>query len=642
MSSKTIIKDLPFLIVSFFIPFLLFYFTKSHSLMFDDAAEFALVIKLGSIAHPPGSPSYIMAGMLWNNLTSLFGLNIVDSLTLLAATCISGCSLIMFFIFKIISKKLSVIENTKSLIVSSICAIAFSTASTSWAWGNTIEVYSFQAFAMAITLFGLINYHFNRKKFSIFIAALGIAAGLGNHHLTMILFLPFTPLFFLKNFFGQDVKTETKKKMNKNEQGFLNDIKFIFKNPDFWILTSMTLIFTILFYSWMFLRAQNDYPFMFGKPETLSELFYHVSGGSYSKNISSTSEKVISSRIPYFLKLTALQLFVFIPFYLLGILTLIKKKLYPLFWTTILYYLFLFFYQLNNNQWSSTDAYMLLPFLVMTIPVFYGVIYSKNKIKVEYILPIILAIQITYNFHLHDRRSYPVSDSLMNLLDKSAPLNSIVIVSDWSTIIQYYYYRIAENFRPDLIVLNYDFKFTHFKILPTLYPEFYKIIKPEYDQYIKQLTIEHPHQAVNTGCDLTSPALVSSFITLLHKMETIAKSQNKYFLTDPRAHYFYSSNNYYEPKRFVSGCFSSSKAGETKANDNFLKLDFPFLKSDLLYTDPAALDKLVDFQAMLDRYTEYYSSVKDSIRQSQTLLAHAQIIKYQRKMKKSMSFAYQK
>ena len=125
-------------------------------------------------------------------------------------------------------------------------------------------------------------------------------------------------------------------------------------------------------------------------------------------------------------------------------------------------------------------------------------------------------------------------------------------------------------------------------------------------------------------------------------METIAKSQNKYFLTDPKAHYFYSSNNYYEPNRFVSGCFSSSKAGETKANDNFLKLDFPFLKSDLLFTDPAALDKLVDFQAMLDKHTEYYSSVKDSIRLSQTLLAHDKIIKYQRKMKKSMSFAYQK
>ena len=642
MNNKFSLKDIPFILLSFFVPLICFLFTSSHSLMFDDAAEFALVIKLGSIAHPPGTPSYILTGMMWTKLTSLFGINIVDSLTLFAAVCISLCSLILYYIFKIIYKNLSFIDNNKNNFLSSLCAISFATASTSWAWGNTVEVYSFQALAMAISLFGLINYQFSRKIIFIFIAGAGIATGLGNHHLTMIFFLPFTPLFFINNLFVRNEKIENKKKVKQKERNYIAELIAVFSTREFWILTGITSLFTFSFYLWMYLRAQYDYPFMFGKPESISELFYHIRGGSYTKNISSTSDKIISSRIPYFLKLTAMQLFVFLPFFIAGLYYLIRRKLFPLFWTILIYFLFLFFYQLNNNQWSSTDAYMLLPFLVMTLSIFYGAIYSSNKIKVEYILPVLLAIQIGYNFHLHDRRSYPVSESLMSLLDKSAPLNSIVIVSDWSTIIQYYYYRIVENFRPDLIVLNYDFKFTHYKILPTFYPEFYKIIRPEYDEYIRQLTKEHPHQAVNTGCDLTSPALVSSFITLLHKVETIAQSQNKYFLTDPRAHYFYSSNNYYEPKRFVSGCFSSSKAGEPSANDNFLKLDFPFLKSDLLYTDPAALDKLVDFQAMLDRHTEYYLSIKDSVRYSNTLLAHDKIIKYQRDMKKSMSFAYQK
>ena len=642
MNKTFSLRDIPFILLSFFVPLICFLYTSSHSLMFDDAAEFALVIKLGSIAHPPGTPSYILTGMLWTKLTSLFGLNIVDSLTLFAAVCISSCSLILYFIFKIIYKNLSFIENNKNNFLSSLCAISFATASTSWAWGNTVEVYSFQALTMAVSLYGLIKYHFYRKNTSLFIAAIAIAAGLGNHHLTMIFFLPFIPIFFLNNLFIREEKTDSKKKIKRNERNYFVDLINVFKTKDFWLLTGITSLITLSFYSWMYMRAQHDYPFMFGKPESISELFYHIRGGSYTKNISSTSEKIISSRIPYFLKLTAMQLFVFLPFFIAGIYILIRKKLFPLFWTILIYFFFLFFYQLNNNQWSSTDAYMLLPFLVMTISIFYGIFYSSNKIKVEYILPVLLAIQISYNFHSHDRRSYPVSESLMSLLDKSAPLNSIVIISDWSTIIQYYYYRIVENFRPDLIVLNYDFKFTHYKILPTLYPEFYKLIQPEYDEFVKQLIKEHPHQAVNTGCDLTTPVLVSSFISLLHKIETLAQSQNKYFLTDPRAHYFYSSNNYYNPKRFVSGCFSSSIEGEQSANDNFLKLDFPFLKSDLLYTDPAALDKLVDFQAMLDRYTEYYSSVKDSVRQSNTLLAHDKIIKYQREMKKSMSFAYQK
>ena len=633
-------KDIPFLLLSFFIPMICFLFTSSHSLMFDDAAEFALVIKLGSIAHPPGTPSYILFGFIWTKMTSLFGLNIIDSLTLFASLCISLSSLLLYLSFKIISFKLQVPENYKSRLTCCLCAIGFATASTTWAWANTVEVYSFQVLTMSLVLLGLINYHFNRNNISIFIAAAGLSLGLGNHHLTMVLFLPFIPFFFLENIFVSSVRSGKK---NKNDDDiFLKQFFKVFKMRAFWLLTVSTSLLTILFYGWMVMRAQHDYPFMFGKPDTISELFYHISGGSYSKNISSTSEKIISSRIPYFLKLTAMQLFVFFPFFIAGIVIIIRKRLYSLFWIIILYFLFLFLYQLNNNQWSSTDAYMLLPFMVLSIPVFYGAIFYIDKIKAYYVLPVLLCIQIAYNFHLHDRRSYPVSDSLMNLLDKSAPANSIILVSDWSMLIQYYYYRLVENFRPDLVVLNYDFKFTHYRILPKLYPVFYKLIQPEYDNYIHQLSIEHPHQAVNTGCDLSSPALLSSFKTLLLKIENTAKSQNKYFLTDPRSHYFYSSNNFYEPKRFVSGCFSSSMPGETSANDSFLKLGFAFLHSDLLYADPAALDKLVDFQAMLDRYLEYYTSINDSTRISNTQVAHDRIIKYQREMKKSMSFAYQK
>jgi hypothetical protein len=390
----------------------------------------------------------------------------------------------------------------------------------------------------------------------------------------------------------------------------------------------------------MMMRAQNVYSFMFGQPSDLSELFYHIRGGSYIKNISSTSEQIISSRLPYFLKLTALQLFVFIPLFIAGLVTLVRKKLFPLFWMVLLYFLFLFIYQINNDQWSSTDAYMLLPFMLLSLPVFYGAYFYRDKIKAHIVLPILLAIQIVYNFPLHDRRSYPVSESLMKLLDKSAPANSILIVSDWSLLIQYYYYRIVENFRPDLVVLNNDIKFTNYKILQKLYPGFYKSVQTEYDDFVKKMGEEHPHQVINTGCDLSSPALVSSFKTLIRKIEGVARTENKYLLTDPRSHYFMSTNNYYDSRRFVSGCFSSSMPGDSSANDYFLSLDFPFLNSPMLYADPSALDKLVDFQAMLDRYIDFYSANRDSLHLSQAQFAHERIIKMQREMKKSMSFAY--
>jgi hypothetical protein len=210
----------------------------------------------------------------------------------------------------------------------------------------------------------------------------------------------------------------------------------------------------------------------------------------------------------------------------------------------------------------------------------------------------------------------------MHLLDISAPKNSIIIISDWSLIIQYYYYRIVENFRPDLVVLNYDIKFNNYKILPLLYPAFYKSIQKEYDDFVQILGKEHPHQIVNTGCNLNTPALMSAYRNLINKIEDVARSGNKYFLTDSRANLFYTENNYYSPKKFVSGCFSSSMPGDSIANNYFLNMDFPFLNSPILLTDPSAINTIIGYRATTEKYLEYYSALKDSNYVSKSLFAY--------------------
>jgi hypothetical protein len=641
MTPKLNVSEIAFVLLSFFVPLALFTLSGSHSLMFDDAAEFALVIKLGSIAHPPGVPAYILVGKIWTTFTSLFEIPVIDSLTLFASVCVSLSSVLLFLTFRLLTKKLSLEINSKSLFICCLIAISFATASTSWAWSNTIEVYSFQVLAMAVAFSGLTHYHFYKSKSFLLFASLGVSAGLSGHHLTMILFLPFILFFFTDNLFIPKDNPGSKKKTPQHKEGLTDALKKILLKKDFWFFASSIVLMTILFYGWMFWRAQSEYPYMFGKPGTIDELVYHIMGGSYSKNISSTPGNIIGSRLPYFLKLTALQLFLFLPFFIVGLINLFSRKLYSLATLTILYFLMLFIYQLNNNQWSSTDAYMLLPFMLLTVVVFYGVIINYKKVKGEFIIPVLLGIQIAYNFQLNDRRSYPVSDSLMTLLDKSAPKNSIILISDWSTVIQYYYYRLVENFRTDLVVLNYDFKFTHFRILPILYSDFYKQIQPEYDTFIDELSKEHPYQIVNTGCDLSTMQLTNAFRNLVRKTEEVAKADNKFFLTDPRAHYFFSTQNFYDSRRYVSGCFSSSMPGDTIANDNFVKLDLAFLNSPLLLKDPAALDKLVDFQAMLDRHIEFYRANNYLNRLNNAVATHDRILRLQRKMKKSMSFAYE-
>lgn len=625
-------------IMTFFIPFIIYRLTSVNALMFDDAAEFALVIKLASIAHPPGTPAYILLGHLWVQLTSLFGMQLINSLNIFAAVSLSSASLLLYLTFNSISKIISNSFTIKNLIISSVCAIAFSIGQTAWAWGNTIEVYSFQALAFSIAILGLVRFQISNNIKYVFLAALGIGLGLANHHLTMIAFLPFTIFFFTKDLFKSTIVNKSKKQ--NNEKTFSGDLIRILKSKEFIALVITTLIVMSAFYGWMYLRAQQEYPFMFGKPDTIAGLFYHLKGGSYSQNLTSASGSIISSRLPYFLKLTFLQLFFFFPLFLIGIYFQLKLKLNKLTFIVFGYFLILFIYQLNNNQWSSTDAYMLLPFYLLMFPVFIGSLLVSPKIKLTILLPILLFVQIAFNYKDHNRKTYAVSTSLMELLDKSSPKNSVILISDWTTIIQYYYFRIVENFRTDLVVLNYDMKFTHYRLLPILYPQFYQKIKPEYDSFVDELKKEHPEQISNTGCDLSTPALTTLFRNLILKTQEVCKLENRNFLTDPKAHYFFTNQKFYDPRRFVSGCFMSTIPGDSISAATFLPMNFPFLKSPLLLNDPSALDKIVDFQAMLDSHIEFYKLNSNTVLQQEAENARENVLRLQRNLRRSMSFAY--
>ncbi len=623
-------------LLTFLIPLIIFKITSVNALMFDDAGEFALVIKLGSIAHPPGTPAYIFFARIWEQCSSLFHVNNIESLNLFSSTIISFSSVLLFLTFLKIGKEITGNITSKQSIIAAVCAMAFATSSTSWAWANTIEVYSFQVFTMAITLFGLTYFQITRERKFIIIAGIGIGLGLANHHLTMVMFLPFTFLFFTNNLFKFPTLQAKKNKPGSSSIDFLS----IVRSHSFLLLVLISAIVTFAFYFWMYLRAQHEYPFMFGKPDSLEGMFYHLKGGSYSKNLSSASNETIASRFPYFVKLTFDQLYLFLPFFLLGIFVLIKNRKFRLTTMIFAYFSMLFLYQLKNNQWSSTDAYMLLPFLILTIAVFIGALIYVDKLKLHIVLPILLFIQIGINFKDQNRKTYPVSDGLMELLDKSSPKNSVLVISDWSTIIQYYYFRIVENFRPDLVVLNYDMKFTHYRILPILYPAFYEKIKPEYDNFISELKKEHPEQVSNTGCDLNTVPLNNAFRTLVLKIESNCKNDNVNFLTDPKTHYLYSEQKFYSPNRYVSGCFMATIPGDSISANTFLPLDLEFLKSPLLLNDPSCLDKIVDFQAMLDNHINFYKANNNVERVLQAEDSKNKILQLQRKLKKSMSFAF--
>lgn len=615
---------------------ILYVSTFSSSLMFDDAAEFALVIRLGSIAHPPGFPSYILSGMIWDRLTAFLWEDTIFRITLFSAICVSAGSLFLYWAFRYVSAGIATSTNSWQIELSAFfAALIFATGNTTWAWANTIEAYAFQILAMGILLWGLTSYYVHRKNGWLVFAALGLALGWGNHHLTMITFTPFVPLFFLPGL----LENNPSKKQNKSSS-ILSDLINVFRSKPFLLFASLAAFFTVCFYVWMLGRAQQEYYFMFGKPDNLDLLFYHIRGGVYTKNITQTTSDISAVRLPYFLKLTAQQFFVFLPLLIIGLWLGFKKNIRPLIIGIVIYYLILLAYQLRNNQWSSTDAYMLLPFMALSLGLVVGISHFFQTMRLAFVLPVFLVGTIIWEYKYHDRKTYPVSEDLMMLLDQSAPKNSVVLISDWSTIIQYYFYRYEKNFRPDLDVLNYDFKFTHYRMVPNNNPELYAAIQQEYDAFVAELKKTQPYNAVNTGCNLEFPQVKIAYKSLLNKIEQVCKEQNRVFLTDPKAHFTYATNGFYAPGRYVAGCFSAGSLCDTSYSTAFLNLNLPFLDSPLLRHDPSCLDKMVDFQAMLDQHISFYSANQMNAHLQRAQTAKQKIMTIQKELKQSMSFAF--
>jgi hypothetical protein len=226
----------------------------------------------------------------------------------------------------------------------------------------------------------------------------------------------------------------------------------------------------------------------------------------------------------------------------------------------------------------------------------------------------------------------------MKTLDESAPKNSVILVADWTLVSEYYYYRIAENFRPDLVVLNYDLKFTNYNIIKIMYPDFYKLIQPEYDKFVIELANAHPQQIYNTGCDLSTNESRNAFVSALYKISAVCKQHNYPLMFDPQAFVTFSQSKLFSANVFVSGCFLSEV--RTDMGHDFIKLPFKWLDMPLIKHEPGAADKIVDMEAMLDFHQRYAVANNDTVSLPVIVAAHNKIKALEAEMKENAPFLY--
>lgn len=601
---------------------------------FADAAEFALVSRLGGVAHAPGFPAYTILSHAFLQLPDFLSGEYAQ-LFLFSTLCMALASLLLYSSALIILKHLQPeLKPGLAVMAAALTALGPVSGATIWHWSHSVEVYSLQILFTGMVMYGLLLREDGYAIKGSIWAAIGFGLGLSNHHLTMIFLAPVILLLWPG---GWLKKSDVKKGKLKNSAPQWAQA---LKSRDTLVFALLSAAMVLLCYGWLMIRSSSEVLFAFGSPDNLDRLIYHLSGGAWMNNTRSVVKGIVAMRLPYFLKLTMEQFFLLLPFVVLGCVVLIKAGRNRL-WTGILFYFILIFlYQLRIDQTADTDAYLCTPFFLCSLLVAPGIAAAMTRQRMLiYILPPLVLIQIFVNFGKTDLRDFDLSTAILRDLDRSAPKGSVVLIADWTGSINALNERISRGFRKDLCVLNYDIKFTHFDLFRRNYPEIYKEIAPQYNLYIDRLSTYHPLEIYNTGCTLDQPDLLQAYLGVVRALQSYCEKRGVAFMADPKAFVFLSQQGVFN-NAHVSGSYISTIPGSSAANDGFLALDHRWIDNRHALNDPSAADKLVDLEAALDMHRRYWQQTGDTARFRTANERYLGIKMRQREMKKKMQFLF--
>lgn len=405
--------------LAFWIPFLVYLVTTpsdlTDGLFGSDNGELITAAVTGGVPHPPGYPTWMLAARTFNLLP--IGETIAHRFNLFSAICMSAA---MLFLFLTIQKAL---DNKYPIpALATVAAVAFNL--TVWSQAVITEVYALNSLLLASALFVLCKLEFDTASNRLVFVA-GLLTGLAaTTHLTSVFLLPLIALVLRQR------------------------LKLL---P----LAGVGFAVGLLPFALLFLGGAPDSPIVWGEPETLSGWWWLVSGEIYRANVLALSAAEVLERVRPFFQLSQIEPSLLIP--IGGFMGLAlaffepdhrSRLLFPtgLAAVALLYAVYALSY--DTGDWRV----FLLPFnLFMALPLAYGLSQFDN---LSLLVPLLFLL---VNFPiLRDAQANTVRPDALQLFEQ-APENAILITDGRDrTLFPIWYFRYAENMRPDTIVVDYN------------------------------------------------------------------------------------------------------------------------------------------------------------------------------------------
>ncbi|GAB4142474.1 MAG: hypothetical protein Fur0037_09680 [Planctomycetota bacterium] len=489
--------------VAFAVPLCLYLATGGPCLGFDDAAEFVLVARDWSVAHPPGSSAYVALAHFWISLLAPFA-SAVPAMQALSSLLGAGGSLLAFLalwnMLPAIAPAASPWARRLAALAAALCCAL---GTTYWQWSNAIEVYSLQAFASGLLLFAIGLKPRGRRSFVL--AGLAAGIGLANHHVTMVLLLPAAAALV----------------------ALLRGTSALLDRRWLWAFGVCAGVAALSIGS-MAMRARGVYAFEFDNPDTPSRLWYHLRGGRYSEGLFESGDRMWP-RIYFLLGVIARDFKWFLIPMAIGTWSL-RRRAFP--WVFLAQIALLILLQAGRRSVANMDSYLIAGMLQGCVLVGCGLASLLAFRGATSVLVALLAWQGFLAFPASDRSGFDAADSWIADFDRSAPQRAVVLLSRWEYRTIYEFYRSERGFRPDLVVLSSDIKGTNKDCVGFAYPEFAEALEPEYGAYLARIAEVDPDLVYTDHYKVSRGPMLEAFRALQRKVFEVAARERRPVLLD--------------------------------------------------------------------------------------------------------------
>jgi len=469
--------------------------TLAPTVTLVDSGELALAARDLGVAHPPGTPLWVLLAHLatllsWSNVAARVAASSAVFAALAAGLTVLVAREALLLVFER-SGPAAEVGSWTGLAPPALAGLAFAFSRSLWSYATVVEVYTLNVLLITGVLLVLLRWSRRQRDALLYAAAVLFGLALGVHHVTVVLTLPALAVIVYRAAGG----------------GF-------FRSRRFAIAGAAATLAMVAVYAYLPWAASRRPIFDWGDPTTLERIVWHVTGRQYQAYFEASS-KAVGKEMGTFL-LLALRQFgpPWLPVILLlaalgGVRVWIRDRALAVALGLLLVANLVFgvVYVIGEDK----DAYYLPAFLALCLLTAFGaqavLAWSRSGAPmVAAAFALLAALPLVTNHAYADRSRYFIAeDYVANALDSVSP-GGMLLTGDWQLYSPLLYSTQVEGRRPDVVSIDLHLlrRSWYFGYLERRFPDTMARVRPQVRDFLQELIAwEHDPDLYARSPDLT-------------------------------------------------------------------------------------------------------------------------------------------